>query len=67
MNTKERLRAAVKAGVKIKVISEKAEVSYFRLKSVIKPSSYNGESNFDRFEEARINDALDSIAAALSI
>lgn len=61
MNVKDRIKEAVNNGVTAKAISAKAEVSYYRLKSVIKPESYKGESNFDRFEEARINEALDSI------
>ena len=61
MNVKDRIKDAVNNGVKIKTISEKAEVSYFRLKSIINPKACKGESNFDRFEEARINEALDSI------
>ena len=61
MNVKDRIKDAANNGVKIKTISDRAEVSYFRLKSVINPEAYKGESNFDRFEEARINEALDSI------
>lgn len=61
MNVKERIRSAVNNGVTAKSISEKAEVSYYRLKSITNPEAYKGESNFDRFEEARINEALDSI------
>ncbi|AHK11647.1 hypothetical protein S141_1 [Shewanella sp. phage 1/41] len=61
MNTKARIKDAVKSGVKIKSISDKAEVSYFRLKSVINPLKYKGETSFDRFEEDRINKALDDI------
>lgn len=61
MNVKDRIKDAVNNGVKIKTISEKAEVSYFRLKSIVNPKACKGESNFDRFEEARINEALDEI------
>jgi len=61
MNTKDRIKQAANAGVKIKTIADKAEVSYFRIKSVVNPDKYRGETNFDRFEEARINEALDEI------
>ena len=61
MNTKNRIKEAVKAGVKIKSIADKAEVSYYRLSSVVKPSVYKSETKFDRFEEDRINKALDDI------
>lgn len=61
MNTKDRIKQAVSAGVKIKTIAGKAEVSYFRIKSVVNPDKYRGETDFDRFEDERINDALDSI------
>ena len=64
MSIKERIKDAVESGVKIKSISDKAEVSYFRIKSVVNPESYKGESNFDRFEEARINEALDKIKSS---
>lgn len=64
MNTKDRIKDAVKSGVKIKSIADKAEVSYFRLKSVINPEACKGESSFDRFEEARINKALDKIKSS---
>lgn len=61
MNIKERIKEAVKAGVKIKSIADKAEVSYYRISSVVNPKSYKSETNFDRFEEERINKALDEI------
>ena len=61
MNTHERIKNAVNSGVSAKSIASTAEVSYFRLKSIINPESYRGESSFDRFEEARINEALDKI------
>ncbi len=61
MNVKDRIREAVNNGVTAKAISAKAEVSYYRLKSIINPKACRGESNFDRFEEARIHEALDSI------
>ena len=61
MNIKERINNAVNNGVTVKSIANKSEVSYFRLKSVINPSSYKGASSFDRFEEARINEALDEL------
>lgn len=61
MNTKERIKEAVKAGVKIKSIADKAEVSYYRVSSVVNPTVYKSETKFDRFEEERINKALDDI------
>ncbi len=66
MNINERIRAAVKAGVKMKTIASKAEVSNYRLASVVNPKKYKGESKFDRFEEERISKALDAISAAFS-
>lgn len=65
MNTNERIKNAVKNGVSAKSIASAAEVSYFRLKSIINPESYGGESSFDRFEEARINEALDQLKNSL--
>ena len=61
MSIENRIRNAVNNGVTVKSIASRAEVSYFRLKSVINPSSYGGSSSFDRFEEARINEALDEL------
>lgn len=61
MHTKDRIKEAVKAGVKIKSIADKAEVSYYRISSVVNPTAYKSETNFDRFEDARINEALDDI------
>ena len=66
MSTINRIKEAVKAGVKIKSIAEKSEVSYFRIASVVNPKKYKGESKFDRFEEERISKALDAISAAFS-
>lgn len=63
MNIKDRIRKAVKAGVKAKSIADKAEVSYYRISSVINPNSYKSETKFDRFEEDRISKALDEIKA----
>lgn len=65
MNIKERIKKAVKAGVKAKSIANKAEVSYYRISSVVNPSSYKSETKFDRFEEDRISKALDEIKANL--
>lgn len=65
MNTKERIKEAVKAGVKIRSIADKAELSYYRISSVVNPKSYKSETKFDRFEEARINEALDNIKNAI--
>ena len=65
MSTINRIKEAVKAGVKIKAIADKSEVSYYRIASIVSPPKYKGESKLDRFEEERINQAIDSIKSAL--
>lgn len=65
MNVNERVRSAVEAGVKIKTIASKADVSYYRISSVVNPARYKGESSFDKYETKRINDAIDLIKGAL--
>tara|TARA_R110000772_G_scaffold9816_1_gene31934 strand:- start:348 stop:551 length:204 start_codon:yes stop_codon:yes gene_type:complete len=67
MNINERIRKAVSGGIKMKTIADKSDVSYYRVSSVINPAKYKGESNFDKYETKRINEALDLIAKSLSI
>ena len=67
MNVNDRIRKAVNGGIKMKTIADKADVSYYRISSVINPEKYKGESQFDKYEAKRINDALDLIADSLSI
>ena len=59
--TKARIKEAARQGIKLNSIATRAEVSYFKLNSVVSPEKYRGESSFDRFEEARINEVLNSI------
>lgn len=68
MSTINRIKEAVKAGVKIKSIADKSEVSYSKIASAVNPAKYKykGDPKFDRFELARINEALDAISAAFS-
>ncbi|AUG84977.1 hypothetical protein MAELSTROM_58 [Pseudoalteromonas phage Maelstrom] len=61
MNVNERIRIVVQSGIKMKTIADKADVSYYRLSSVVNPEKYKGESKFDKYESKRINDAIDSI------
>lgn len=65
MSVNERIRSAVEAGIKMRTIASKAEVSYYRISSVVNPDKYKGESSFDKHESKRINDAIDSIKSAL--
>lgn len=65
MNVNERIREAAKVGIKLKTIADKAEVSYYRIASVVNPDKYRSESTFDRFETERINKAIDEIKNAL--
>ena len=67
MNVNDRIRKAVNGGIKMKTIADKADVSYYRISSVINPEKYKGESQFDKYETKRINDSLDSIAKALAL
>ena len=67
MSVNNRIKKAVLAGVKAKTIATKSGVSYFRISSVVNPEKYRGASKFDIYEEARINKALDKIAAALAL
>ena len=67
MSVNNRIKKAVNAGVKAKVIAEKSGVSYFRISSAVNPEKYRGESKFDEYETKRIEDALDSIAKALEV
>jgi hypothetical protein len=67
MNINERIRKAVKGGIKMKTIAVKSDVSYYRISSVINPEKYKGESSFDKYETKRIIDALESIAKALAL
>tara|TARA_R110000851_G_scaffold60415_3_gene139459 strand:- start:5535 stop:5738 length:204 start_codon:yes stop_codon:yes gene_type:complete len=67
MYVNDRIRKAVNGGIKMKTIADKADVSYYRVSSVINPEKYKGESSFDKYETKRINDALDLIAAALTL
>lgn len=65
MNVNDRIREAAKVGIKLKTIADKAEVSYYRIASVVNPDKYRSESTFDRFETERINKAIDEIKNAL--
>ena len=67
MDVNDRIRMAVIAGIKMKTISDRAGVSYYRVSSVISPEKYKGESSFDKYETERINSALDKIAQVLSL
>ena len=67
MIVNERIRKAVKGGIKMKTIADKSGVSYYRVSSVINPAKYKGESSFDKYETKRINEALDLIAKSLEI
>lgn len=67
MNVNERIRKAVKGGIKAKTIADKADVSYYRISSAVNPEAYKGESSFDKYESERITKALDSIASAASL
>ncbi len=65
MNVNDKIRKAVSGGIKPKTIADKAEVSYYRVASVVNPESYKGESKFDKYETKRIEDALASIKESL--
>lgn len=65
MNVNERIRIVVQSGIKMKTIADKADVSYYRLSSVVNPEKYKGESKFDKYETKRINDAIDDILDAI--
>lgn len=67
MSVNDRIRKAVNGGIKMKTIADKADVSYYRVSSVINPEKYKGESSFDKYETKRINEALDKIAKALAL
>lgn len=56
------IRAVDGAGVKPNLLAAKAEVSLYRLKSVVWPDIYKGNPTFDKYELQRINKALDEIA-----
>lgn len=61
----ERIKKAVKAGVKIKVISDGVEdMSYFRVSSVINPEAYRQCTKFTEREAKEINTVLDNIKNA---
>lgn len=62
----ERIKSAVDAGLKIKVISDGVEdLSYFRVASVINPESYRKQTRFTDREVREINRVLDNIKNAL--
>lgn len=65
MNVNDKIKKAVKGGIKPKTISDKSDVSYYRIASVINPEAYKGESKFDKHETKRIEDALTSIKKSL--
>lgn len=65
MNVNERIRIVVESGIKMKTIADKADVSYYRVSSVVNPDRYKGESKFDKYEAQRINDAIDEILASI--
>jgi DNA-binding LacI/PurR family transcriptional regulator len=67
MDVNDRIRKAVKGGIKMKTIADKAGVSYYRVSSVINPLKYKGESSFDKYETKRINEALETIAKSLAL
>lgn len=65
MDVNDRIRKAVKGGIKPKTIADKSDVSYYRIASVVNPGAYKGESKFDKYETKRIEDALTSIKKSL--
>lgn len=61
-----RIRKAIKAGVKIKAISDSVEgMSYFRMASVINTKAYRQSTTFTVEEANTINGVLDAIKEAL--
>jgi len=60
-----RIKSAVKAGVKMKTIAECSDVTYYRLASVVNTDSYRQATTFKCDEIKRINTALDSIKDAI--
>ena len=67
MDVNDRIRSISKAGINARKIADTADVSYYRISSVINPKKYRGESTFDKYETKRINDALDSIVKAFVV
>jgi len=61
MHINERIKKAALLGVKMKRVASMSEVSYYRISSVVNPEKYSSNPKFDRFEEVRINEALDTI------
>lgn len=61
-----RIKSAVKAGVKTKSIATKSGVSYFRVSSVVNTESYRQCTKFTDEEATSINTVLDGIQSALN-
>lgn len=61
----KRIKASVKAGVKARAISAKAEISYFRINSVISKESYRYSTTFTDSEAKTINKAINDIMNAM--
>lgn len=61
MDVNDRIRLIVKSGITRKAISNLADVSYYKISSVVNPKKYKGEARFDKYETERINIALDTI------
>lgn len=61
MDVNDRIRLIVKSGITMKAISNLADVSYYKVSSVVNPKKYKGEASFDKYETERINIALDTI------